>query len=40
MSSLAKSEDPDEDFIRIYTVCKGEKVLQTKEYNTFLKIIT
>ena len=26
-------------FIRVYTVCKGEKDIQTKEYDT-LKIIT
>ena len=27
-------------FIRVYTVCKGKKDLQTKEYNIFFKIIT
>ena len=25
-------------FIRVYTVCKGKKVLRTKEYNIFLKL--
>ena len=31
------SEDPDEmlHFIRVYTVCKGKKDLQTKENNIF-----
>ena len=34
------SEDPDEmlyfaAFIRVYTVCKGKKDLQYKEYNFF-----
>ena len=27
-------------FIRVFTVCKGKKDLQTKEYNIFVKIIT
>ena len=25
-------------FIRVYTVCKGKKDLETKEYNIFLKL--
>ena len=25
-------------FIRVHTVCKGRKDLQTKEYNIFLKL--
>ena len=38
MSMFAYSGDRDEmqhnaAFIRVYTVCKGKKVLQTKEYN-------
>ena len=38
MSTFANSEDPDEmqHFIRVYTVCKCKKGLQTKEYNIFL----
>ena len=40
MSTFANSEDPDEyskmlHFIRVYTVCKGKKDLQTNEYNIF-----
>ena len=41
MSTFANSEDPDEMqhnalFIRVYTVCKGKKDLQRKEYIFFL----
>ena len=40
MSTLANIEDPDEmqhnaAFIRVYTVCKGKKDLQRKEYIFF-----
>ena len=45
MSTFANSEDPDEmqhndmlHFIKVYTVCKGKKDLQTKEYNIFFKL--
>ena len=44
MSTFANSEDPDEmhhnvlHFIRVCTVCKGKKDLQTKEYNIFFKL--
>ena len=41
MCTLANCEDPDDlHFIKVYTVCKGKKELQTKEYNVFFKIIT
>ena len=39
MSTFANSKDPDEmqhnmlHFIVVYTVCKGKKDLQTKEYS-------
>ena len=40
MSTIANSEDPDEmqhnaAFHQGFTVCKGRKDLQTKEYNKF-----
>ena len=37
MSTFANSEDSDEmlHFIRVFTVCKGKKDLQTKKYNFF-----
>ena len=40
MSTFANSGDPDEmlHFIKVYTVCKGKKDLQTKEYNIFVKL--
>ena len=46
MSSFANSVDPDEvqhyaAFPSwVYTVCKGKKDLQTKEYNFFFENIT
>ena len=48
MGTFSNSEDQDEmphyaacyfmrHFIRVYTVCKGKKDLQTKEYNIFIR---
>ena len=40
MSTFANSEDPAKcsimlHFIKVYSICQGEKDLQTKEYNFY-----
>ena len=37
MGTFANSEDPDE-FIRVYTVCKSNNNLQTKDYNIIFNL--
>ena len=34
-SSCLKPQGIERHFIRVYTICKGKKGLQTKEYNIF-----